>query len=78
MKKITLDQLGLGKKAIVDQLKMDGTIRRRLLDIGLIPGTRVECVLESPFHDPIAYKIRGAFIALRKKDANMIEMEVEE
>jgi len=72
----TLDSLKIGEKGKVIELKNDGTIHRRLLDIGLTPGTIVECVLFSPFKDPIAYKIRNATIALRKKDCRLIEIEV--
>ena len=75
---ITLDQLALEKRAIVKQLHATGSIRRRLLDIGLVEGTTVECVLESPFHDPVAYFIRGTLIAIRKEDACTIEVMVEE
>ena len=48
---------------------MQGALRRRLLDIGLIPGTRVTCTAVSPAGDPAAYLIRGAVIALRGRDA---------
>lgn len=44
-------------------------MRRRLMDMGLIPGTRVTCVVASPAGDPSAYLIRGAVVALRGRDA---------
>ena len=47
-------------------------IRRRLLDMGLIPGTSVSCVFKSPWGDPSAYLIRGALVALRREDADKI------
>jgi len=47
-------------------------IRRRLLDMGLIEGTKVKCVLKSPAGDPKAYLIRGAVIALRNEDTKNI------
>lgn len=72
----TLDCLKIGKKAKITNLKNTGSIRRRLLDMGLIPGTTIECVLESPFKDPIAYKIRNTTIAIRKEDSKLIEIEV--
>lgn len=68
----TLTQLKVGEKAKVIDLFANGTIRRRLQDIGLIEGTDVECVLKSPGGDPIAYQIRGAVIALRNEDSNNI------
>ena len=50
-------------------------MRRRLLDIGLIPGTRVECIGKSPGGDPKAFLIRGAVIAIRAEDADGIAVE---
>ena len=47
-------------------------MRRRLLDIGLTPDTRVECVGKSPAGDPKAFLIRGAVIAIRKEDCDEI------
>ena len=64
-----------GEKAVVKKLLSDGSIRRRLLDIGLVEGTTVECVGESPLGDPRAYLIRGAVIAIRTKDCKKIMVE---
>ena len=50
-------------------------MRRRLQDIGLISGTRVECVGVSPLGDPAAYLIRGAVVALRSRDAGGVRLE---
>ena len=47
-------------------------IRRRFLDIGLILGTRLKCIGKSAMGDPSAYFIRGATIAIRKKDAQSV------
>ncbi len=44
-------------------------MRRRLLDIGMIPGTKIECVGRSPSGDPKAFLIRGAVIAIRSEDS---------
>ena len=70
-----LSDMNVGDKAVVKKLIADENIKRRLLDIGLINGTQVECVLKSPFNDPMAYLIRGAIIAIRKNDCNKIEVE---
>lgn len=72
---MTLDQLKIGQKARV--LEIEGeSIKRRLLEIGLIQGVMTECVLESPFHEPKAYFIKGATIAIRKEDARKVLVEV--
>lgn len=52
-----------------------GPQRRRLLDLGVVPGTRVENELVSPGGDPTAYRIRGALIALRKEQADLVQIE---
>ncbi len=70
-----LSDMKVGDKGIVKKIDAPENIKRRLLDIGLINGTTIECVLKSPFNDPIAYLIRGAIIAIRKNDCNKIEVE---
>ena len=72
----TLDQLKIGDKGIVKNILNDQSIKRRLLDIGLIPGSIVECVFKSPMGDPTAYYIRGAVIAIREEDSKKIQVEV--
>lgn len=73
---MTFDCLKMGTKAKIISLENTGSIHRRLLDMGFTPGTIIECVLESPFKDPIAYKVRNAMIALRKEDSKFIRIEV--
>ena len=75
MRKNTLNELKKGDKAIIRELKIEGSMKRRLLDIGLIKNSIVECVLESPLKDPKAYWIRGALIAIRDNDAKKIIIE---
>lgn len=68
-----LSELKIGDEAVITQMPENN---RRLLDIGLIKGTTVKCVLKSPLGNPAAYKIRGAVIAIRDEDAKNIEVEV--
>lgn len=67
--KDSLNRVRPGEKARVQALQTAGAMRRRLLDIGLVEGTEVECVGRSPGGDPAAYLIRGAVIAIRDADA---------
>lgn len=67
-----LSDLAPGQGAVVRALQTRGELRRRLLDLGLIPGTRVTCLGQSPAGDPAAYRIRGAVIALRRVDGAKI------
>lgn len=62
---MSLNQLPIGRKANVSALTSDGTIRRRMLDLGIVDGTEIEPLYKSPSGNPVAYLIRGAVIALR-------------
>lgn len=73
---IPLNRLPIGEKAVVKNLASDGSVRRRMLDLGLIPETVVEAVQKSPSGDPTAYYIRGAIIALRSEEAGKILVEM--
>jgi len=59
----------VGENAVVERLQIHGSMRRRMLDIGLCGGTVVKCVGRSPMGDPSAYLIRGAVIAIRSCDS---------
>ncbi len=65
----TLKDLHSGEICSIKKISASGSMRRRFSDIGLIKGTQVECVGESPAGDPKAYLIRGAVIAIRSEDA---------
>jgi len=52
-----------------------GLQRHRLLDLGIVPGTEVRAELKSAGGDPVAYRIRGALIALRRSQADQIQVE---
>ncbi len=73
---LCLPALQPGQRARVCALLNEGSIRRRLLDIGLIENTIVECLGKSPAGDPGAYLIRGAVIAIRAEDGRKILIEV--
>ncbi len=66
---LSLDRLMDGQRAFVTRVDAEPAMRRRLLDMGLIPGTQVTCQGRSPAGDPAAYLIRGAVVALRARDA---------
>ncbi len=52
-----------------------GAERRRMMDLGIVPGTEVRAELQGPGGDPTAYRIRGAMIALRRQQAERIQVE---
>jgi len=73
----TLADLEPGESArvICITANCQGPQRRRLLDLGVVPGTEIVAELESAGGDPMAYRIRGALIALRAEQASWIEVE---
>ena len=73
-----LSELQPGDSGQVIRVEGVGEGRRRLMDLGLIPGTRVVAEMTSPMGDPTAYRIRGALIALRRNQARLIVIEPEE
>lgn len=64
----TLSSLKTGERGVILELKSAGDLRRRLLDMGLVRGTAVECVGRSTGGDPKAYLVRGAVLAIRSSD----------
>ena len=69
---MTLEELNLNDYVTIVNVSGDLTIKRRLLDLGFIPGEEVKCVLVSSFHDPKAYLVHGNVIALRGVDAKNV------
>jgi DtxR family Mn-dependent transcriptional regulator len=72
----SLNELALGESAQVVTLApgLRGQERRRLLDLGLLPGTKVTAEVRSPSGDPTGYRIRGATVALRAEQASLIKV----
>ena len=68
----TLESLELGEVATVRALCVPEENRRRMLELGFVPGNAVAAELLSPWGDPVAYRIGGAVIALRRRDARHI------
>ena len=72
----TLASLKLGEKGSVLNLSRAcrGLERRRLMDLGIVPGTIVEAEMKSASGDPTAYRVRGSLVALRKEQADQIHI----
>lgn len=71
---LDLSKLPLNKVGIIRDVECDGNIKRRLLDMGLVKGTKIIPVLISPSKDPRAFLVRGTIIAIRKEDAEKIQI----
>ena len=68
----SLDRLPPDRRAVVQEVFAQGAQRRRLQELGFVPGAQVECVGTSPLGDPRAYQLRGTVIALRRRDARPV------
>lgn len=72
---MTLDQLPVGKSAVISAVGGEGALRLRLLDMGLIPHTRVTVQKIAPMGDPMELRVRGYELTLRLEDARKITVE---
>jgi len=73
---VPLDSLEPGQSGVVTGISSlsRGTERRRLFDLGIIPGTEIDVEMDNPSGDPTAYRIRGSVIALRSNQARLIRV----
>ena len=72
---MTLDELPRGQRAVVTALDIRGGERRRLMDLGLLPGAAIRADMTSPLGDPTAYEVRGALVVLRRGQARTVHVE---
>lgn len=72
---MNLTELKIGESSIILEVKGTGALRRRLLEMGLTPKTKVTLMKVAPLGDPVEILIRGYSLSLRKEDAKNIEIE---
>ena len=65
----TLDKLPIGESAVVHRIDCQRRVGSRLMEMGLLPGARVEMVRRAPFGDPLEIRLRGYLLSLRSADA---------
>ncbi len=71
----TMDQLKLREKAQVHAIDAPKELKRRLMEIGFIPGSTVEHLHRTPFNGPLVFGCRGTSIALRHEDARCVLLD---
>lgn len=69
---MTLNQLPIGKEAVITNVGGEGALRCRLLDMGLIPKTKITVTKVAPMGDPIELRLRGYTLTIRVEDARNI------
>lgn len=75
---MTLNELKIGQSAVIVAVGGEGTLRNRLIDMGLIPHTKLTLRKVAPMGDPIEILIRGYELTLRLEDAANITVEITE
>ena len=72
---MTLNELPVGKAAVITKVGGAGALRCRLLDMGLIPQTKIVITKVAPMGDPIELRLRGYTLTIRIEDAKNIEVK---
>lgn len=73
-----LSSLGIGRSGTVAEIKLPAASRPRLMEMGLLVGTKVELVRFAPLGDPVEIKVRGYNLTLRKHEAEQIFVRASE
>ena len=71
---MTLDQTKVGQTVAVRQIKGQGPLRLRLLELGLLPGTTVTVAGAAPLGDPVELALRGSLLTLQKAHCALVEV----
>jgi Fe2+ transport system protein FeoA len=72
---VTLDQLGNGSEARIASIAGEGPFRRRLLELGLVPGTPIARIGQAPLGDPLTFRVRRAVVCLRRAEAALVGLQ---
>jgi DtxR family Mn-dependent transcriptional regulator len=71
-----LHELSVGQRGVVVRVGGQGPAKRRMMDMGLVPGTEVKVVRVAPLGDPVEFEVKGYSLSLRKSEARNITVEV--
>ena len=74
--RVTLADLQPDQTAVIKRVQGEGTLRRRLMDLGIIAGTSVTMERTAPLGDPLEFLIRGAHLSLRREEASAVQVEI--
>ena len=73
-----LDEFKIGETGLIKKVEGEGRLRRRLFDMGVTPGANVYLRKKAPLGDPLEVTIRGYELTLRKSEAELVVLEVQE
>lgn len=72
---MTLGDVPLGTTVIVTAVGGEGAFRRRIMELGVLPGTRVQLVRVAPLGDPLELRVRGCALSMRRDEARSIAVD---
>ncbi|TMU85187.1 ferrous iron transport protein A [Bacillus sp. BHET2] len=75
VKSVLLSECKPGERVLITSLSLEGTMRRRLLDLGFVRGSEVYVIQKSPLGDPMAFRVSDTTIALRKEESSKIHVQ---
>jgi ferrous iron transport protein A len=64
----------VGQVATIKNITADGEMGRRIRDMGLIPGIKIQCVGRAPLEDPVALRLMGFTLTLRNREADFVQV----
>ncbi|MDR1578668.1 MAG: ferrous iron transport protein A [Deltaproteobacteria bacterium] len=71
---MTLRRMKKGQVCTISGITADGEMGRRIRDMGLIPGIKVQCVGRAPLEDPVALRLMGFTLTLRNREADFVKV----
>ena len=78
MKIITVEKMQEGSSAVITGISGDSLVRRRLMEMGVLPGSSLKLVRWAPLGDPAECQIRGYKLSIRRSEAAMISVSINE
>ena len=75
--RINMRQMKKNQNGTIVKVKAEGELGRRIRDMGLVPGTEIKIQGRAPLKDPVALRVMGFTLSLRNKEADYIEVEVD-
>lgn len=73
---VNMRQMKKNQNGLITKIKANGELGRRIRDMGLVPGTEIKIQGRAPLKDPVALRVMGFTLTLRNKEADFIEVEV--
>ena len=76
IQKKTLAELQTGQRGLIKKIRARGSLKKRLTEMGLVPGAVVEIERIAPMGDPFEVKVRGYHLSLRREEVKRVEVEI--